>query len=165
GFAAGCEIALGQRPAPGEAPAPRRATELHEVMRLALKRLREYQGERYAKLYERRMQPFLDGEGKLAAEVARHLVLWMAYEDIVRVADLKTRASRFERIRKEVGAKNGEPVVVIDYLKPGVEEFASLLPHFFGKKLTVWAKAHGKLDAYNVGMHIKTSDAFGYLLV
>jgi hypothetical protein len=31
-------------------------------MRLALKRLREYQGERYAKLYERRMQPFLDGE-------------------------------------------------------------------------------------------------------
>jgi indolepyruvate ferredoxin oxidoreductase beta subunit len=116
GFAAGCEIALGQRPAPGEAAAPRRATELHEVMRLALKRLREYQGERYAKLYERRMQPFLDGEGRLAAEVARHLALWMAYEDIVRVADLKTRASRFERIRKEVGAKNGEPVVVIDYL-------------------------------------------------
>jgi indolepyruvate ferredoxin oxidoreductase beta subunit len=30
GFAAGCEIALGQRPAPGEPAAPRRATELHE---------------------------------------------------------------------------------------------------------------------------------------
>src|SRR6185312_16481909 len=56
GFAAGYEIALGQRPAPGEPAPPRRATELHEVMRLALKRLREYQGEAYAKLYERRMQ-------------------------------------------------------------------------------------------------------------
>jgi indolepyruvate ferredoxin oxidoreductase beta subunit len=89
----------------------------------------------------------------------------MSYEDIVRVADLKTRASRFQRVRKEVGAKDGEPVVVIDYLKPGVEEFASLLPSFLGKKITDWAEKRGKLDAYNVGMHIKTSGVFGYLLV
>jgi indolepyruvate ferredoxin oxidoreductase beta subunit len=89
----------------------------------------------------------------------------MAYEDIIRVADLKTRASRFERVRKEVGAKEGEPVVVIDFLKPGVEEFASLLPNYFGKKLIEWAEERGKLDAYNVGMHIKTSGVFGYLLV
>jgi indolepyruvate ferredoxin oxidoreductase beta subunit len=111
------------------------------------------------------MKPFLGGDEKLAAEVARHLALWMAYEDIIRVADLKTRASRFERVRKEVGAKEGEPVVVIDYLKPGVEEFSSVLPHFLGKKLLSWAERRGKLDAYNVGMHIKTSGVFGYLLV
>jgi len=165
GFAAGCEIALGQRPAPGQPAAPQRATELQEVMRLGLKRLRDYQGERYAKLYESRMQPFLGGDDKLAAEVARHLALWMAYEDIIRVADLKTRASRFERVRKEVGAKSGEPVVVIDYLKPGIEEFASVLPRYFGKRLVAWAEKRGKLDAYNVGMHIKTSSVFGYLLV
>jgi indolepyruvate ferredoxin oxidoreductase beta subunit len=165
GFAAGYEIALGQRPAPGQPATPQRATELQEVMRLGLKRLRDYQGERYAKLYESRMQPFLGGDDGLAAEVARHLALWMAYEDIIRVADLKTRASRFERVRKEVGAKEGEPVVVIDYLKPGVEEFASVLPAFLGKKLVAWAERRGKLDAYNVGMHIKTSSIFGYLLV
>jgi indolepyruvate ferredoxin oxidoreductase beta subunit len=111
------------------------------------------------------MQPFLGGDEKLAAEVARHLALWMAYEDIIRVADLKTRASRFERVRKEVGAKSGEPVVVIDYLKPGVEEFASVLPRSLGKRLVAWAEKRGKLDAYNVGMHIKTSGIFGYLLV
>ena len=58
--------------------------------------------------------------GRVAAETARHLALWMSYEDIIRVADLKTRASRFERVRREVGAKDGEPVVVIDFLKPGV---------------------------------------------
>jgi indolepyruvate ferredoxin oxidoreductase beta subunit len=111
------------------------------------------------------MEPFLKGDPTLAAEVARHLALWMAYEDIIRVADLKTRASRFERVRKEVGAKSGEPVVVIDYLKPGVEEFASVLPHFLGKRLISWATKRGKLDAYNVGMHIRTSGVFGYLLV
>jgi indolepyruvate ferredoxin oxidoreductase beta subunit len=89
----------------------------------------------------------------------------MSYEDIIRVADLKTRASRFERVRKEVGAKDGEPVVVIDFLKPGIEELASLLPYFLGRKLIAWATRRGKLDAYNVGMHIKTSGVFGYLMV
>src|SRR2546421_13096262 len=111
------------------------------------------------------MQPFLSGDEKVAVEVGRHLALWMSYEDIIRVADLKTRASRFERVRKEVGAKSGEPVVVIDYLKPGVEEFASLLPSFLGRNLLSWAERNGKLDAYNVGMHIKTSSVLGYLLV
>ncbi len=164
GFAAGFEIAARQRPAPAEAAPPKRASELNEIMQLAVQRLKDYQGDRYAALYEQRMKPFL-GDEKLAAAVARHLALWMAYEDIIRVADLKTRASRFERVRKEVGAKPGEPVVVIDYLKPGVEEFASVLPHFLGKKLIGWAEKRGKLDAYNVGMHIRTSGLFGYALV
>src|SRR5262245_1014191 len=122
GFAAGSGTAARQRPAPAAPAKPHRATELQEVLRLGKERLQDYQGDQYAALYEKRMQPFLGGEQKLAAEVARHLALWMAYEDIIRVADLKTRASRFARVRKEVGAKDGEPVDVIDYLKPGVEE-------------------------------------------
>jgi indolepyruvate ferredoxin oxidoreductase, beta subunit len=165
GFAAGHDIAARQRPAPTEPSPPRRASELQEVMDLGIDRLKDYQGERYVALYRKRMQPFLTGDAKLAAEVARHLALWMAYEDIIRVADLKTRASRFERVRKEVGAKPGEPVVVIDYLKPGIEEFASVLPHFLGRRLVEWAEKRGKLDAYNVGMHVKTSGILGYLLV
>jgi indolepyruvate ferredoxin oxidoreductase beta subunit len=165
GFAAGYDIAGGSREAPKPPAPPRRANALHDVMRLGTDRLKDYQGARYAALYEARMQPFLAGNEKLAAEVARHLALWMAYEDIIRVADLKTRPSRFDRVRKEVGAKQGEPVVVIDFLKPGVEEFASLLPTFLGRPVISWAEKHGKLDAYNVGMHIKTSGVFGYLLV
>jgi indolepyruvate ferredoxin oxidoreductase beta subunit len=165
GFAAGYEIALGQRPAPGQPAPPARAAELNEIMRLGTARLRDYQGERYARLYESRLQPFLKGERTLAAAGARHLARWMAYEDIIRVADLKTRASRFERVRKEVGAKSGEPVVVIDYLKPGIEEFASVLPRFLGKRMVEWAERRGKLDRYNIGMHIKTSGLLGYFVV
>ncbi|HEU4352076.1 MAG TPA: indolepyruvate oxidoreductase subunit beta family protein [Burkholderiales bacterium] len=165
GFAAGYEIAARERPAPAAEPAPKRATELKEFLLLGAERLHDYQGARYAALYEQRLKPFLAGDEKLAAEVARHLALWMAYEDIIRVADLKTRASRFERVRREAGAKPGEPVVVIDYLKPGIEEFASVLPHSLGKKLVAWAERRGKLDAYNIGMHIRTSGIFGFLLV
>jgi indolepyruvate ferredoxin oxidoreductase beta subunit len=55
--------------------------------------------------------------------------------------------------------------VVIDYLKPGIDEFASVMPHFLGKRLVAWAERRGKLDAFNVGMHVKTSGLPGYLLV
>jgi indolepyruvate ferredoxin oxidoreductase beta subunit len=165
GFAAGYGIAAGTSRPPQPPAPPRRATEVNEILQLGRERLKDYQGERYAALYMERMKPFLGGDAKLAAEVGRQLATWMSYEDIIRVADLKTRATRFERIRKEVSAKSGEPVVVIDYLKPGVEEFASILPGFLGSKLVSWAERRGKLDAYNVGMHIKTSGILGYLLV
>jgi indolepyruvate ferredoxin oxidoreductase, beta subunit len=165
GFTAGYEIALGQREAPGQPAAPKRASTLADIVPLAEDRLRDYQGESYVELYRRRLEPFRAGDAKVAATVARHLATWMAYEDIIRVADLKTRASRFARVRREVGAKDDEPVVVIDYLKPGVEEFASVMPAPLGRRLFAWAERRGKLDAYNVGMHIKTSGFFGYLLV
>ena len=164
GFAAGFEIAAGRQPAPAQPGATKRATEYSEIARLGKERLLDYQGAAYAALYEERLRPF-EGSPELAAVLARHLALWMAYEDIIRVADLKTRRSRFERVRREVGAQSGEPVVVIDYLKPGVEEFASVLPHFLGKRLVAWAERNGKLGAYNVGMHIRTSGVFGYALV
>jgi len=165
GFAAGFEIAAGSRPVPQPPAPPRRAEGLQEILDLGVSRLKDYQGDAYAALYLERMKPFLEGDPALASETARQLALWMSYEDIVRVADLKTRASRFERVRKEVGAREGEPVVVIDFLKPGVEEFASLLPYALGKQVMAWAERTGKLDAYNVGMHIKTSGVFGYLMV
>ena len=165
GFASGFEIAAGTRATPQPPAPPKRAESLQEVLDIGVSRLKDYQGEAYASLFLERIRPLQDADASLATETARQLALWMSYEDIVRIADLKTRASRFERVRKEVGAKQGEPVVVIDYLKPGLEEVASLLPHFLGKKLMSWGQRHGKLDAYNVGMHVKTSGILGYLMV
>src|SRR3989304_5193892 len=89
----------------------------------------------------------------------------MSYEDIIRVADLKTRPDRFVRIRREAHASAGEPVIVIDYLKQGIEEFAALLPRSFGRRLTTWAERRGKLAAYNLGLLPKTSGMFGFLLM
>jgi indolepyruvate ferredoxin oxidoreductase beta subunit len=164
GFAAGYAVAAGARLAP--APAPRAVPpDLREILELGAARLRDYQGEAYARLYLERIATLGDADPKLIGEAGRHLALWMSYEDIIRVADLKTRRSRFERVRREAGAQDGEPVIVIDYLKPGVEEVASLLPPALGRRLLAWAGRRGKLDAYNVGMHVKTSGVFGYLQV
>jgi indolepyruvate ferredoxin oxidoreductase beta subunit len=164
GFSHGFDFASGSRalPAKEEKAIP---LELRKILQLCEDRLRDYQGEAYVALFRERMRPLLALEPKLAEETARLLALWMCYEDVIRVADLKTRASRFDRVRREVGAKDGEPVIVIDHLKPGVEELASILPHFLGKSLVAWAEARGKLDAYHIGMHVKTSSISGFLLM
>lgn len=174
GFAAGFGIAAGA-PAGGAAAAGRpRAparqaggSPLHaqQVIALGVERLKEYQGDAYADLFVQRVNSLGTSDAALLAETARQLAVWMSYDDIIRVADLKTRATRFERVRREVGAKGDEPVVVVDYLKPGVEEVASLLPPFAGRRLVAWAQRRGKLDAYNVGMHLKTSGVAGFLVM
>src|SRR5262249_34656644 len=78
--------------------------ELEAVVGEALVRLVDYQDEDYARRYLDRLRPFMDGDVPLAVIVARHLAVWMTYEDAIRVADLKTRADRFQRIRREHGA-------------------------------------------------------------
>jgi indolepyruvate ferredoxin oxidoreductase beta subunit len=164
GFAAGYDIAAGTQPAPAAAPRPL-PPETRQILELGAARLRDYQGEAYARLYLERIATLGNADPALIGETGRQLALWMSYEDIVRVADLKTRRSRFARVRREAGAKAGEPVLVIDYLKPGVEEAASLLPPWLGRRLVAWALKRGALDAYNVGLHVKTSSVAGYLLV
>ena len=90
----------------------------------------------------------------------------MAYEDIIRVADLKTRASRFERVRKEVG-REGRRTGRGDRLPQARSRGVcfAFCPTASENDCHPWAERRGKLDAYNVGMHIKTSSLFGYLLV
>jgi len=164
GFAAGFEIAAGTRAAPASEPKSP-PPDTREILELGAERLRDYQGESYAKLYRERIASLGDADAKLIGEAARELALWMSYEDIIRVADLKTRRSRFARVRREVAAQDGQPVVVIDHLKPGVEELASLLPPALGRRLVAWAERRGKLDSFNLGMRVKTSGIAGYLLV
>ena len=62
-----------------------------------------------------RLEPFKDieqrhgdGSGRLLEETARQLALAMAYEDTIRVADLKIRASRFARVREEAQIADGQ---------------------------------------------------------
>ena len=161
GFAAGFDLATARPPS----AQPAASKESVDIMALCEARLLDYQGPAYVTLFHERMRQILPLGGKVSEETARQLALWMSFEDIIRVADLKTRASRFERVRKEARAASNEPVLIIDFLKPGVEEFASLLPPFLGRRLLGWAEARGKMNAWNVGMHIKTSSVLGYLLV
>ena len=59
----------------------------------------------------------------------------MAYEDTVRVAELKIRPSRFERVRAEVQAADGQIVEIAEFLHPRVQEIADTLPAGLGRWL------------------------------
>lgn len=132
----------------------------------------DFQDTAYASLYLDRLEPVakLDRDGggaasgyKLTNELARFMALWMCYEDVIRVADLKSRRSRFERVRKEVMAKPDEPVHVVEFLKPGVEEVAAILPPAMGRALESWARRKG--SHFHKGMYVKTTSVTGFLML
>jgi Pyruvate/2-oxoacid:ferredoxin oxidoreductase gamma subunit len=122
----------------------------HDVIELGLQRLIDYQGKAYAGLFLQRLAPIarLDQTGGapdfvLTRETARFLALWMSYEDVIRVADLKTRADRLGRVRQDVRAGHSDVVRVVDFLKPGLDEFCSMLPPRLGKALLDAARKRG----------------------
>ena len=148
---------------------------VREFARLGVERTVDYQDPRYGALYLDRVERLLaraesagaapgDAHG-VAREVARQLALWMCFEDIIRVADLKTRRSRIERVRAEVRAKPGQPVVITEFLKPGVDEWCSLLPAWLARPILRAADRGGWRRRLNVGLHVRTSSVTGFLLL
>ncbi len=85
------------------------------------------------------------GDWRLTDTFARHLATWMAYEDAVRVADLKTRPERFRRIEQELSIKPGQLYEVHDFLKPDAEEVYGVLPKaFVDRLLRLWPEEKRK---------------------
>jgi len=121
--------------------------------------LLDYQNETYVRLFLSRLKPFAEATGGLAVEVARRLGSWMMYEDVIRVAQLKTRPGRLSRIRAEIGVDEAAPLTVTEFLKPGREEFASLLPSAVGKKVM---KGHSSRSTSGLALRLSTTTVFGF---
>ncbi|HSV57267.1 MAG TPA: indolepyruvate oxidoreductase subunit beta family protein [Variovorax sp.] len=142
---------------------------VHDMLALGHARLVDYQDAEYAADYVQRLSQVLAAERAAdpngthgwgtTREMARWLALWMAFDDIVRVADLKSRASRARRVRREVKAGEADLLKVYEHFKPGIPEFAALLPAALAARLTAWdqrRQAAGKAPwalALKVGSH------------
>ncbi len=136
-----------------------------DLAALGAQRCLRYQDAAYAQLYLARVSAIaaLDrAGGKLAAETARHLALRMTYEDVVKVAQAKIDPQRLARIAGEVGAAAGEPVRVVDFLKPGIEEVCSVLPEKLAQRVLALAQRRGWLDLH-WGVSIATTSVMGFL--
>ena len=158
---------------------------VREFARMGVERTADYQDARYAALYLERIEGLLarmaastptaaapaagapepEAPHAAAREVARQLALWMCFEDLIRVADLKTRRARIERVRAEVRAKPGQPVRITEFLKPGVDEWCSVLPGWLARPILRAADRGGWRRRLNVGLHVRTSSVSGFLLM
>ncbi len=146
---------------------------VHDMLALGHARMLEYQDRSYGDLYLQRMRAVLEAERDcdpqsihafaITREVARWLALWMAFDDIVRVADLKSRASRWQRVKGEVKAGDDDLLRIYDHFKPGAAEFAALLPVALAQRVLRWDRRRvlaGKTP-WALPLKVPTHSVFG----
>jgi indolepyruvate ferredoxin oxidoreductase beta subunit len=132
-----------------------------------LRRTIDYQDPAYGALYLERMARIAAASNDaLTVEAARHLALWMAYEDTVRVADLKLRAGRFQRVRSEVKVADAQLLDIHEFLHPRLQEICDTLPAGLGR----WLAASGAPRRWverltQHGRVVQTSSLRGYLML
>jgi indolepyruvate ferredoxin oxidoreductase beta subunit len=119
-----------------------RSGEVRTLIMAGVERTADYQDELYAREYIEWLKPFIvlaecrgDAGEQLLSEVARQLALGMTYEDTVRVAELKIRSARFDRVRAEVGADPDQIVEIVEFMHPRAEEIADTMPAAIGRWL------------------------------
>jgi indolepyruvate ferredoxin oxidoreductase beta subunit len=112
---------------------------LHGMIAAGMRKVTDFQDARYAREYLDLVAGFLrlerGGDPALTRAAAKHIAVAMAYDDVIRVADLKTRASRFERVRSEVLAEADQLVYTTEFMHPRMEEVAGTLPAGLGQWL------------------------------
>lgn len=107
-----------------------------------------------------------DAAHTLTLEAARHLALWMSYEDAIRVADLKIRPERHARVRDEVRAEEAQIVQVVEFLYPRIGEIAEILPTPLGRFILERPAIRRVLDRMiSRGRKISTTKVSGFLLL
>jgi indolepyruvate ferredoxin oxidoreductase beta subunit len=111
-------------------------TPLHGMLAAGLHKVVDFQDVAYGREYLDLVAGFLrlerGGDLALSRTAAKYIAVALAYDDVIRVADLKTRASRFERVRDEVLAKPDQLVYTTEFMHPRMEEVAGTLPAGLG---------------------------------
>ncbi len=185
GFGAGLAAVRRRIPARAAAGEPQRtasamddllataAAELPDVAREivleGVRRLIKYQDVSYAQLYLRRLANIRDADartaagGKLLRETARHLAVRMSFEDVIRVAEAKLDPARFGRIAKDHQVAPGQPFAIVEFLKPGLEELASMLPPPGARAVHWLGRRWPRIGRLHWGMAIRSTSVTGYL--
>ncbi|MER8597094.1 indolepyruvate oxidoreductase subunit beta family protein [Mesorhizobium sp. M1339] len=141
---------------------------VHDMALRGLKKVVDYQDIAYGGEYLDRLDRAVvldnaEHDYVLSIAAAKHLANAMCYDDMIRVADLKTRSTRDQRVRREVGVKQGSVLQVTEYFHPRIEEFCGTLPAGLGSYIEDRPKLAAFLDRrINRGRHIRTDSFAGF---
>ena len=146
-------------------PAP-----VHQMAQLGLRKVVQFQDIDYGVEYLDHLETLvaLDRGNvayPLSIEAAKYIANAMAYDDIIRVADLKTRRARFERISAEMGAEK-KPVKLTEFFHPRAEEIAGMLPARLGARFEKQPHWMARLDRWFSGSRrIRTHRLGSFLML
>ena len=150
-----------------EYPAP-----LHGILFAGVKRLTDFQDPAYAGEYLDRVAAIynldrtLGGEAKayaLTAAAAKYIAVAMTYDDVIRVADLKTRASRFARVTRDNSVGAGQIVYTTEYMHPRLEEVAGTMPAPLGRVLEANPTVFGWM--FRKGRRVRSGTIHWFLML
>ena len=139
------------------------------MARAGLRKVVDFQDPAYGGEYLDRLAPFVEADDAgsgfaLGLAAAKHIANAMAYDDVIRVADLKTRGTRWTRITDEMGVADSQLLHLTEYMHPRMEEVCGLLPARLGR----WIEARPRLFAWldrrvAKGRRVRTDGFFGFL--
>lgn len=127
----------------------------------------EFQNLAYAEDYLDKLEHFAHqipaDRPDLLTELAKHLANAMVYDDLIRVADLKTRQQRLTRIEDEVQFDPADGLKITEYFHPRAEEICGMLPPRLGR----WFEDHPDRFAWldrrvNKGRRIRSNGFWGF---
>ncbi|RPE66625.1 indolepyruvate ferredoxin oxidoreductase beta subunit [Pacificibacter maritimus] len=141
--------------------------DIHEMTGLGVKKVVDYQdvdyGHQYLDMVEKAVA--LDAAPyEMSIAAAKYCARALCYDDLIRVADIKTRASRFERVKDEVVVKDDQLLRLTEYFHPRYEEFTTTLPRALGRFMQNRKSIEAFYTKYlDKGRRIRTDSLSGYL--
>lgn len=141
---------------------------VRELAGPGLRKVVDFLDPAYGAEYLDRLEPIAaaddpaQGHG-FAREAAKYLANAMVYDDVVRVADLKTRSARADRVRREVEVEADQTLATTEYFHPRMAELCGLLPARLGAAIEARPGLMRSLDrVVDRGRRIRTDSLFGF---
>ena len=142
-----------------------------ELALLGLKKVVGFQDLAYGAEYLDRLAAVMSRDDAarnwaLSREAAKYIANAMAYDDIIRVADLKTRGQRFDRIRKEMRVKDANVLHLTEFFHPRAEEVVGMFPARLGAKVEADPNWMARIDRwFNKGRRLRTDSLPAFVIL
>ncbi len=145
---------------------------LHAMLFAGVKKLTDFQDPAYAGEYLERVARIYEldrsqgGAAKsyaLTAAAAKYVAVAMSYDDVIWVADLKTRATRYDRVLRENSVGEGQIVYTTEYMHPRLEEVAGTMPAPLGRFIESHPALFGWL--FRKGRRVRSGTIHWFLML
>jgi indolepyruvate ferredoxin oxidoreductase beta subunit len=136
---------------------------VREMARAGVQKVVDYQDIAYGNEYLNRLRELVCKDTGYQRNAAKYIANALCYDDILRVADLKTRAARRGRVQAEQQISSDDVVQVTEYFHPRGAEFCTTLPAQLGQWIVDRPKVFAFVDRLvNRGRRLRTDGVLGF---